>query len=139
MFFAKKSVRPTNQLCITMKIKVNDLVTNEVVRSGKQKKQIAADIGISRNQLNNILAEPEMEMKYIVKIGKSIRHDFREDLPQLASLITDDEPVEYNQLNTSQLKDELLEMQRKFAALQNDYIQSLKELLECRRQLTTVK
>jgi hypothetical protein len=117
-----------------MKIKVNDFVRNEVVRSGKNKKQIAEEVGISRNQLNNILAEPEMEMKYIVKIGKSIRHDFRNDLPQLASLMTDDEPVEYNQLNTSELKDELLEMQRKFTALQNDYIEALKELLECRRQ-----
>lgn len=122
-----------------MKIKVNDFVRNEVVRSGKNKKQIAEEIGISRNQLNNILAEPDMEMKYIVKIGKSIRHDFRNDLPQLASLMTDDTPVEYNQLNPNQLKDELMEIQRKYSALQDEYIQALKELLECRRQHALAK
>lgn len=126
-------MRLTSQLCNKMKIRVNDFVRNEVIRSGKHKKQIAADIGISRNQLNNILAEPDMEMKYVVKIGKSIRHDFRNDLPQLASLITEDEPVEYNSLNLNQLKDEMMELQRKFSALQNDYIEALKELLECRR------
>jgi hypothetical protein len=125
----------TNQLCIIMKIKVNDLVKNEVTRSGKQKKNIAEEIGISRNQLNNILAEPEMEMKYVVKIGKSIRHDFTKDLPQLASFVTDDDAVEYDTLNSNQLKNELLELQRKYTKLQDDYISTLKDLLDCQRQI----
>jgi hypothetical protein len=118
-----------------MKIKVNDLIKNQVTLSGKQKKNIADDIGISRNQLNNILAEPNMEVKYVLSIGKSIRHDFTKDLPDLAKFVTDDVEVEYDRASVKELKDELLEMHRKYTKLQDDYINSLKELLECRKQL----
>ncbi len=118
-----------------MKIRVGDFVKNEVTRSGKQKKQIAMDIGISRNQLNNILAEPDMEIKYITKIGKSIKHDFTKDLPQLSSFVTEEVPIEYESLTISQLKDELLDIRRKFSDLQSEYIGTLKELLDCRREL----
>jgi hypothetical protein len=122
-----------------MKIKVNDFVKNEVSKAGKSKIQIAKDVGISRNQLTNILAEPEMEIKYVVKIGKSIRHDFTKDIPQMSNFITSDDGVEYETLNNSQLRNELLELQRKHSQLQDDYIKTLKDLLDCQRLVTSSK
>jgi hypothetical protein len=119
-----------------MKIWVGEIVKNEVNRSGKKKTQIAKEIPLSRTHLDNILNDDYMELEYLIKIGKVIRHDFTEQLPEASKHIVGEPEVAYETLNSSQLKNELLEMQRKYTVLQDDYIKALKDLLDCRALVT---
>lgn len=121
-----------------MKVWVGDIVKNEVTRSGKNKTQIAKDIGRSRTLLNNILDEEYMELDYVLKIGKSIRHDFTDQLPELNKYVFQEEEVHYDTFNKSELKNELLDLQRKYISLQEAHIQLLNEVRGFDRQKSTV-
>lgn len=108
-----------------MKIKVDDIVFNEVTKSGKSKVQIAKDLDLSRTGLDNILKKKEMDMKYIIAIGKSIRYDFSNDFPQLntevvSSIVNGEKYLET--ANNSELRDQLLEIQQKYIKLLEQHV-----------------
>ncbi|MGY4385677.1 DNA-binding XRE family transcriptional regulator [Pedobacter sp. UYP24] len=114
-----------------MKIKVDEFVRNEVTKSGKTQTSIAKDVGISRVQLGKILALPEMEMKYVLGIGNSIRYDFSNIFPQLntevVSSIVDGNHY-FETANNLELRNQLLEIQQKYIKLLEAHVDLLHKL-----------
>jgi hypothetical protein len=111
-----------------VKIKVNDFVRNEVTKSGKTITGIAKDVGISRVQLGKILANSEMEMKYVLAIGKSIRYDFSNIFPQLNTEIVSsivDGNQYFDTANNLDLRNQLLEVQGKYIKLLEQHVDLL--------------
>lgn len=111
-----------------MKIKVGETVRNEVTKSGKTQTSIAKDIGISRVQLGKILALTEMEMKYVLGIGNSIRYDFSNDFPQLNTEVVSklvDGTQYFETANNLELRNQLLEIQQKYIKLLEAHVELL--------------
>ena len=111
-----------------MKIKVGEIVRNEVTKSGKTQTSIAKDVGISRVQLGKILSSPEMEMKYVLAIGKSIRFDFSSTFPQLntevvSGLVSGNN--HFDTANNTELRTQLLEIQQKYIRLLEQHVDLL--------------
>lgn len=113
-------------------IKVGDIVLNEVNRSGKSKTQIAKDIKLSRSGLSKILARDEMEVKYVVRIGKSIRHDFSKHFPQINSELlgsfVNETSEEYSTLSNGELRAKMIELQSKYIKLLEEHVELLRTL-----------
>lgn len=109
------------------KIIVGDAIRNAVARQRLfNKTQLAKEIGISRNQLNNILNVDEMEMKYILAIGKTIGQDFSILFPKLKKY---QELVEPNHEFILEEPDALFKkakvIREEIIRLQTDYITEL--------------
>jgi len=117
-----------------MEVYVGDIVKNEVTRSGKAKTQIATDIGLSRQQLYNLLEKDYMDADYVIKIGKSIRYDFTDRVPELLQMHFAEEAAPYRTLNSGELREELLDLQRRYIRLQENHIQILYELRQYERK-----
>jgi hypothetical protein len=111
-----------------MKVFVGDIVKNEVVKAGKSKAQIASDIKISRQHLNNILGDDHMELEYVLGIGKSIRYDFSQDIAEINRHTINEPMPNYGDHTNAQLREDLLDLQKKYIALQTDHIKLLNEL-----------
>jgi len=115
-----------------VKIKVGDIVKNEVLRTKIPKTQIARDLKKSRTWLDGILNSEEIEMKYVLAIGKAIRYDFSNHFPQLTSakidhLLTDPE-IPYEIMDNAELRNQMIEMQGKYIKLLEEHIELLKDL-----------
>jgi hypothetical protein len=111
-----------------VKIKVDDLVRNEVTKSGKTITGIAKDVGISRVQLGKILGNSEMEMKYVLAIGKSIRYDFSNMFPQLNTEVVSgivDGNQYFDTFNSLEIRNQLLEVQSKYIKLLEQHVELL--------------
>ncbi|WP_231423992.1 hypothetical protein [Pedobacter sp. Leaf250] len=119
-----------------MKIKVDDVVKKEFAKSGKTIISTAEDIGISRVQLSKILKEPEMEMKYVLAIGKSIRFDFSKYFPILNTEklehMVNDPAVPYESMGNAELRNVVIETQAKYIMLLEEHVKVLHELKENR-------
>lgn len=113
-------------------IKVGNIVSNEVNRSGKSKTQIAKDVHLSRTGLAKVLARTEMDMKYILGIGKSIRYDFSKHFPALNSelmgKILSDPLEEYESLSNGELRIKLIDLQSKYINLLEEHVELLKQV-----------
>lgn len=109
-----------------MKIKVGQVVKNQITRSSIPKTKIAEKIGISRTWLTQILESEEMEQEYIVKIGKCIKYDFSKNFPQLNSMLF--EQQDYNDGNLTDCKKRLQEVTDKYVILLEKYTEMV-ELL----------
>jgi hypothetical protein len=111
-----------------VKIKVDDFVRKEVTKSGKTITSIAKDIGISRVQLGKILSYSEMEMKYVLAIGKSIRYDFANMFPQLNTEVVSsivDGSQYFDTANSLEIRNQLLEVQSKYIKLLEQHVELL--------------
>jgi len=114
-----------------MKIKVGDIVKNEVTKSKIPKVAISTTVGKSRTWLDNILSQEEIEVKYIIAIGKAIRVDFGFYFPELKKapeyLVEEPEGV-YASYKEVSLRDQLIEMQSKYIALLEEHARVLREI-----------
>ena len=104
-----------------MKFYVGNTVKNAVLDAKKYVKMnaLCKQIDLSRTQLYTILNQPEMELKYIVGIGKAIGVDLTSNLKgfkkeDLDNLVLESE--DNFQATGSDMKDELLDIQRKYIA-----------------------
>jgi hypothetical protein len=117
-----------------MKIKVDNIVNIEVIKSQKSITGIASDINLSRVQLRKILDKPEMEMKYILAIGKSIRFDFGKYFPELRTEFLDkmvqDPQANYGNMGNFELRNEIIDISAKYIKLLEDHVQLLKNCNE---------
>jgi plasmid maintenance system antidote protein VapI len=118
-----------------MKVFVGDEIRNAIVQQAlKSKTEIAAEIGISRNQLNNILGKDEMEVKYVLALGKTLHVDFSKTLkslqtPSIEMLL---EAEEKYVTEKDILKDELLQIHRK-------YVEALEEINQLHKEIKELK
>ncbi|HEY0056317.1 MAG TPA: hypothetical protein VGB63_13255 [Pedobacter sp.] len=94
--------------------------------------KIAKLVGLSRTRLYGILEEPEMEVKYILKLGKILNVDFSkkvkgydEHVAELAKF--EDIEVQYGTRKENEASD-LLDLQRKYIAALEDIIRLKREL-----------
>lgn len=115
-----------------LKIKVGDIVKNEVLRTKIPKTQIARDLKKSRTWLDGILNSEEIEMKHIIAIGKAIRYDFSKHFPQLISakidkLVTSPD-TPFSAMDDSELRNQLIEMQGKYIKLLEEHVDLLRKV-----------
>lgn len=112
-----------------MKIKVDNIVNIEVIKSKKSITGIASDINLSRVQLRKILDKPEMELKHILAIGKSIRFDFGKYFPELGTEFLDKmiqyPQADYGKMDNIELRNVLVDMSSKYIKLLEDHVQLL--------------
>lgn len=117
---------------VKMKIKVDDIVNNEFTKSGKTLTATASDIGLSTVQLRKILKQKEMEMKYILAIGKSIRFDFSKHFPLLAAEklqhMTMEPAIPYESMGNAELRNIIIETMAKYINLMEEHIKLLHEI-----------
>jgi hypothetical protein len=114
-----------------VKIKVGDIVLNEVTKSGKSKTQLAKDLKISRTGLQKILDREDMDSRYILAIGKSIRYDFSNEFPQLNTEVLNDivgGNLFAEDANNFELRNQLLEIQQKYIRLLEQHVELLHQL-----------
>ncbi len=102
-----------------MKIKVGELVKNQVNKSDQPRTKIAQKSGMSRNWLNHILENEEMDVKHIVAIGKAIKYDFSKDLPQLKYSF--DDVTEYDSTSLAECQQKVGELTSKYLNLLEKY------------------
>lgn len=114
-----------------MKIRVSDFVKKQVSASGKRQIAIAKDVGLSTVQLRKILKDQDMEMKYILAIGKSINFDFSNYFPELNSEkltnILSEPDVAYQSMGNIELRDKVIEVKSRYIKLLEEHIALLKE------------
>lgn len=116
-----------------MKIKVGEIVKNEVFRSKIPKTQIVKELKKSRPWFDDKLKSDEMDPWLIFRIGKAIRYDFRKDFPELTlteeSLLTESSD-DYDKMESIDLRNKLLEVQSKYVALLEEHIKLLNGIKE---------
>jgi len=115
-----------------MKVKVGDIVRNEVLKSKKSKTQISKEMSKSRTWLDNILREDEMEIKHILGLSSVLEIDFSPLIPGLkkaaVSHLVNDPGASYVALGTAELRSQLIETQAKYIKLMEEHIKLLHEL-----------
>ena len=89
-------------------------------------------INLSRAQFYAIINNPEIDIEYLLKIGKAIGVDFSKQVPELKRLDVNNalavsEGV-YKVSSATEPDDELLELQRKYIHVLEDNILLRKEL-----------
>lgn len=117
---------------LRMKIKVGDTVKNQVTKSIKPKTHIAKDLGISRTWLDRILEQEELEIKFILGIGKSLDFDFSTLFPSLKDRIsvnTVESALELDEeITDDNVKIKLIEVQAKYIKLLEAHIRLMEKL-----------
>lgn len=62
---------------------IGEILEKEIINSGRSKTAIAEMMDISRKTLDNILERENVSLKYVASLGKILRKDFSEMIPDL--------------------------------------------------------
>lgn len=118
-----------------MKIYVGEVVKNAVKSPGQliPTNKIAALIGVSRAHFYHLINDPEMNIEYVIKIGKAINVDFSKQIKELKDWEDDVSSLEDSEVIYStreKLELELIDIQRKYILALEDIRGLQKELRE---------
>jgi len=121
-----------------MKINVGDIVSNAVHQQKlKNITQIAGEIGITRVTLNSILKSDQMEVKYIIAIGKSLQIDFSKFFKELSgpnsvNIVEDPGELYRSNIKLREKYETLLEENKD---LQNRYIEMMEKYIKSKKRM----
>lgn len=68
-----------------------EIIRKAIEASGKKIQTILNETGIAKTTLYSVFEQTSPKLDYIIKIGKSINHDFSKDFPDLAQFSTESE------------------------------------------------
>jgi hypothetical protein len=72
-----------------------ELVKRAIKDSRISVSKIATALKVNRKTVYNLCEDPDAPLDYVIKIGKIIRYDFSNDLPELKKFNATESPVEY--------------------------------------------
>ncbi len=104
------------------------IVEKVIKGDGYKLKNLALKLGVSRGTLYKYFNQADLSSEFIIKLGRIIKHDFRQEIPSLVEDMrekkvekevenVDDKHDEFNR----ELEQELVTVQRKYYELLEEY------------------
>ena len=96
--------------------------------SGMSIKEIARRVGVSRSTLYNRFGDPELNDKFLIRLGRAIHYDFTNNFPHLKEAKTQRD-IANEPIYVSEHETDLLITQRKYYQLLEKYVDLLALML----------